>query len=190
MRAGPELADALARLPGRPDAGTAYRAIPARFYLTALSAVGSRQRGGRYNPKGQLEALYLSESPVVALQEVEALQRTSRELVGLTFSPKTLLSVQYDLGRVLDLTDPDVQAALATDHAELTAPWLLARAASGGAPTQRLGLAAYASGLEALRVPSAKDQTAANLVIFPDALLSASTLRVFDDSGFIDARLP
>ena len=190
MLSGRELGAALERLPGRPAAGTAYRVIPARFYLTALSAVGARQRGGRYNPKGQLEALYLSESPVVALQEVEALQRTSRELVGLTFSPKTLLSVQYDLSRVLDLTDPDVQSALATDRAELTAPWLLAQAAPGGAPTQRLGLAAHASGLEALRAPSAKDPGAANLVIFPDGLLSTSALRVFDDSGFIDARLP
>jgi len=187
---GRELDAALARLPGRPATGTAYRVIPARFYLTALSTVGSRQRGGRYNPRGQLEALYLSESPVVALQEVEALQRTSRELVGLTFGPKTLLSVTYSLNRVLDLTDPDARKALATDRAELTAPWLLAQSASGSAPTQRLGLAAYAAGLEALRAPSAKDPSAANLVIFPDALQPASTLRVFDDSGFIDASLP
>jgi hypothetical protein len=66
----------------------------------------------------------------------------------------------------------------------------LAQSASGSAPTQRLGLAAYAAGLEALRAPSAKDPSAANLVIFPDALQPASTLRVFDDSGFIDASLP
>ena len=60
------------------------------------------------------------------------MQKTSWELVGLTFSPKTLLSVQYALVRVLDLTDPDVQTALATDRAELTAPWLLAQASPGG----------------------------------------------------------
>lgn len=185
-----ELGVALAQQPGRPAIGTAYRVIPARFYLTALSTVGSRQRGGRYNPKGQLEALYLSESPVVALQEVEAIQRTSRELVGLTFGPKTLLSVTYRLDRVLNLTDPDVQKALATDRTELTAPWLLSQSASGNVPTQRLGLAAYLAGLEAPRAPSAKDPSAANLVIFPDALQPASTLRVFDDSGFIDASLP
>lgn len=92
-----ELGAALARLPGRPATWTAYRVIPACFYPTALSTVGSCQRGGRYNPRGQLEAL---------------------------------------------------------------------------------------------RAPSAKDPSATNLVIFPDALQPASTLRVFDDSGFIDASLP
>lgn len=70
------------------------------------------------------------------------------------------------------LTDSDVQTALATDRAELTAPWLLAQASLGGAPPQRLGLAASTSGLEALRAPSAKDPGAAYLVIFPEALLT------------------
>ena len=68
---------ALDRVPIIAAEGTAYRVIPARHYLTALSSIGSFQRGGRYNPRGRLEALYLSESPITALQEVDAIQQTS-----------------------------------------------------------------------------------------------------------------
>ena len=190
MRSGQELSAALAQLPKQSAEGTAYRIIPARFYLTALSAVGSVKRGGRYNPRGQLEALYLSENPVVALQEVEVVQQTSHELVGLNFGPKTLLSVQYTLSRVLDLTDLEIQRMLGTTTAELIKPWALIQSVSGIAPTQQLGLASQQAGFEALRAPSAKNPGAANLVIFPTTLAPTSTLRVFDDSGFIDASLP
>lgn len=180
---------ALAQAPVGPAQGVAYRVIPARYHLTALAAVGAFQRGGRYNPHGRLEALYLSESPIVALQEVEAVQQTSGQLIGLTFSPKTLLSVEYALERLLDLTDAGVQRLLETNLQELTAPWVLEQSISGAAPTQRLGLAVAEAGIEALRAPSSKNPSAANLVIYPDTLRPRS-LRVFDDSGFIDAKLP
>ena len=190
MLEGRALQDALSRVEVHPARGVSYRSIPAQYHLTALSAVGALQRGGRYNPRGQLEALYLSESPIVALQEVEAVQGTAPRLVGVTFSPKTLLSVEYTLARVLDLTDVGVQRILETNLQELTAPWVLQQARSGSAPTQRLGLAVAEAGIEGLRAPSSKNPSAANLVIYPGALQFNSTLRVFDDSGFIDAKLP
>ncbi len=190
MLEGDALLGALARVPVRPARGVSYRVIPARFHLTALSAIGAYQRGGRYNPRGRLEALYLSESPIVALQEVEAVRGTATQLVGLTFSPKTLLSVEYDLVRLLDLTDEGVQRALEANLEELTAPWVLEQSRLGSAPTQRLGRAVAEAGIEALRAPSAKNPKAANLVIYPTVLQPGSSLRVFDDSGFIDARLP
>lgn len=190
MLEGDAVAWTLAQVEVRPAQGVSYRVIPARFHLTALSAIGALQRGGRYNPRGQLEALYLSESPIVALQEVEAVQGTTTQLVGLTFSPKTLLSVEYTLTRLLDLTDEGVQGMLETNPRELTAPWVLEQSRSGSAPTQRLGLAVAEAGIEALRVPSAKNPSAANLVIYPKVLQPHSSLRVFDDSGFIDAQLP
>src|ERR671931_265359 len=43
---------------------------------------------------------------------------------------------------------------------------------------------------EALRVPSARDPSTDNLVVLPDRLRAGSSLRVFDDSGLIDALLP
>ena len=58
------------------------------------------------------------------------------------------------------------------------------------APTQALGTVAYDQGrFEALRVPSAQDPKASNLVVFPDRLRPGSQVRVYDDSGLIDATL-
>lgn len=61
------------------------------------------------------------------------------------------------------------------------------------APTQTLGSAAYnLQSIEALKVPSARDPNTYNLVVFVNRLSSSdnSFLRVYDDSGIIDARLP
>lgn len=59
------------------------------------------------------------------------------------------------------------------------------------APTQILGETAYnLQNIEALKVPSARDPNTYNLVIFPDRLTNNSLLRVYDDSGTINAQLP
>lgn len=44
--------------------------------------------------------------------------------------------------------------------------------------------------IEALKVPSARDESYHNLVVFADRLSTNSSLRVYDDSGIIDAQLP
>jgi RES domain-containing protein len=190
MLAGEALARALAKLPTHSFKGTAYRIIPAQYHVSALSGIGSLTRGGRYNPRGKLEALYLAEDPITALQEVEAVRLTSAGLIAAKSSPKTLLSVEYELQVALDLTTVETQTARGTTLEELIAPYLTLEAKHGLAPTQALGLAAAEAGIEVLRVPSAKNRTAANLVIYPRNLKSPSTLRVIDDTGFIDARLP
>lgn len=59
------------------------------------------------------------------------------------------------------------------------------------APTQMLGTAAYnLQSIEALKVPSARDLNTYNLVVFVNRLWANSSLRVYDDSGIIDAQLP
>ena len=56
---------------------------------------------------------------------------------------------------------------------------------------QPLGAAVYGlQSIEALKVPSARDPSTYNLVVFVDRLLVNSALRVYDDSGIIDAKLP
>jgi RES domain-containing protein len=117
------LAAAAARLPARPLNGVAFRLIHARYAATALSAIGSLRRGGRYNIPGAFEALYLADSPVTALREVEALVQTEAGLLGVKGPPRILLSVEYVLSAVADLTDSEIQATLATDADELCAPW-------------------------------------------------------------------
>ena len=128
---------------------------------------------------------------MTALREVEALVQTAAGLLGVRGLPRILLSVEYALVAVVDLTDPAIQAFLGTDTDELCAPWRPLNAEGLPAPTQELGAAIRARGeVEALKAPSARDRTAHNLVVFPERLESGSTIRVYDDSGLIDAHLP
>ena len=73
----------------------------------------------------------------------------------------------------------------------LTEPWR-EQLRRGGVPlTHELGRTCFERGdIEALLVPSAKNPETWNLAVFPDRLTDGSSLRVFDDSGMIDARLP
>jgi RES domain-containing protein len=182
---------AVGALPTQAQRGLAFRLILARYAATALSSIGSVRAGGRYNMRGEFEALYLASSPVTALREVEALVETAEGLRGVKGPPRILLSVEYDLQAVVDLTEPAIQDVLDTNLAELCAPWRALNAAGLSAPTQLLGSVVHElSAIEALRVPSARDPSTDNLVVLPNRLHSSSTLRVFDDSGLIDARLP
>ena len=159
--------------------------------MTALSSIGSLRTGGRYNVRGRFEALYLASSPVTALREVEVLVETADGLRGVKGPPRILLSVEYRLQAVLDLTDASAREALGTTLDELCAPWRPLDAAGQVAPTQLLGEVIRDDGsIEALRVPSARDRSTDNLVVLPDCLRDGSSLRVFDDSGLIDAHLP
>lgn len=190
MLAGEALENALANLSPIPWTGIAYRLIPAQFAGTALSSIGSFKRGGRYNPKEAFEALYLADTPLTALQEINLIKMTDAAILSAKSSPRLLLSVEVSLSAVLDVTNVQVQNTLGTNLQELTGSWLVMNANGQTAPTQVLGAAAYNHGnFEALRVPSAQDPRATNLVIFPDRLRPGSEVRVYDDSGLIDARL-
>jgi RES domain-containing protein len=191
MLARDALVAAIQHLPTGPLEGVAFRLILARHAGTALSSIGSLRTGGRYNQRGRFEALYLASSPVTALQEVEALVETAAGLQGVKGPPRILLSVEYHLQWVVDLTDAAVQRAVGTTFDELCAPWRPLNAAGHRAPTQLLGEVVRDAGtIEGLSAPSARDPSTANLVVFPDRLRADSSLRVFDDSGLIDAHLP
>src|ERR687883_634413 len=178
------LVPAVQRLPTQPLEGVAFRLILARYAATALSSIGALRTGERYNVRGRFEALYLASSPVTALQEVEALVETADGLRGVKGPPRILLSVEHRLQLVVDLTDARVQGALGTTPDELCAPWRPLNAAGQVAPTQLLGEVIRDDGrIDALRVPSARDPSTDNLVVFPDRLRAGSSLRVFDDSG-------
>lgn len=190
MLAGEALERALKDLTPTPWTGVAYRLIPAQFAGTALSSIGSVKRGGRYNPREAFEALYLADTPLTALQEINLVKVTDVAILSAKSSPRLLLSVEVALSAVLDLTTVQVQDTLGTNLQELTGSWLVMNAGGQTAPTQVLGTAAYNHGsVEALRAPSAQDPRATNLVIFPDRLRPGSQVRVYDDSGLIDVTL-
>ena len=190
MLSGSALEQTLATLALTPWTGVAYRLIPAQFAGTALSSIGSLRRGGRYNPQAMFEALYLADTPFTALQEIKVVRVTDAAILSAKSAPRLLLSVEVVLSAVLDVTSAEIQGALSTNLQELTGSWLALNALGQTAPTQALGVAAHGQGtIEALRAPSAQDPRAANLIIFPDRLRQDSQVRVYDDSGLIDATL-
>ena len=181
MLSDQDLADALTEIPTRPLTAVAYRLIPLRYVGTALSSIGSLEKGGRYNPPGVFEALYLSEDPVTALQEVQIVRVTDAALFGVKSSPRILLSVELTLQAVLDVTPPKVQTKLGTNLQEMTASWLAQNASGKEAATQQLGRAAFEhGGIEALVVPSAQDPRRTNMDSIPrpvTARQSSSSVR-------------
>jgi RES domain-containing protein len=120
---------AVQELPVQPRQGLAFRLILARYAATALSSIGSLRAGGRYNMRGEFEALYLTSSPVTARSEVEALVATAEGLRGVKGPPRILLSIDYELEAVVDLTEPTAQQLLGSSLAELSAPWRTLNAA-------------------------------------------------------------
>lgn len=186
-------ADLVAEVAGLPTAAfadVAFRVMLARYAPTELSRIGSLRTGGRFNGPGRFEALYLASSPLTARQEVDALAQTAEGLRGVQGPPRILLSVECHLQAIVDLTASSAWPPLGTTLDELCAPWRPANALGALAPAQGLGELIYQRGIEGVRAPSAHDRSSPNLVVFPHRLLPGSTVRVFDDSGLIDAHLP
>lgn len=191
MLTGQQLVTSLAALPTLSAQGVFFRLLHIKYQNTALSSIGSLRAGGRYNVAQVFSALYTSDTPITALRELKVLVETATGLIACKAPPYILLSIEYSLQTILDLTNPDNQNVLGTNVQELTGQWLPINLQGQPAPTQELATAAYNSQtIEALKVPSALDPNAYNVVIFPDKLSSGSFLKVYDDSGSITAKLP
>lgn len=119
------------------------------------------------------------------------MRQSASGLEGVKGAPHILISVEYQLKSVLDIVELIAQNTIETNLSELTASWRDVNAKGQIAPTQELGRSVHSLGnIEALKVPSAKIPNAYNLVIFPDRLSGTSNVRVYDDSGLINARIP
>lgn len=191
MLTEPDLTSALITLPLNSKQGEVFRLVHIQFQTTILSTIGSRINGGRYNigeklPEQEFEALYTSDSPITALQELNILINTPLGLTPFKTGPHILLSLEYNLQSILDLTDINNQKSLNTNLQELTGVWLPLNLKGQIAPTQQLAKSAYdLTTIEALKVPSFANVNAYNLVIFPDKLLPNSFIQVYDPSGTI-----
>jgi RES domain-containing protein len=199
------LLSAITTLPTSQLQGVAYRVIQNKYLqkkigdldvldtTQMLSAIGSRKKGGRYNPPLVFEALYLADELINAFLEIKALKKVDNDrIVSVPGSPRTQLSIKYHLNTVLDLVDRNVQSAIATNLAELKQQdWLdVNQNKYQITPTQQLGLVVYIlSEIEALKVPSAITDSAYNLVIFTDRLSKDSFVEVSDNSARMDLRI-
>lgn len=188
-----ELERAIAKLPLLPfQEGTTFRLVHIKYWQEPMSSIGSLRVGGRYNIKDSFTALYTANTPITALRELRFLIETPVGLIPSKGDPYVLLSIDYQLRGILDLTNFTTQQALGTNLQELTGVWLPQQLQNQDIPTQLLGWTAYSSQkIEALKVPCTLDSQAYNLVIFSDKLSgSGSFLQIYDNSGTIRQRIP
>ena len=174
-----------------PISGDSFRLVALRYQDSLLSTIGSFKRGGRYNVAQQFEALYVSGSPITALKEIRYLINTPAGVSAYPTRPYILLSLQYQLHRVIDLTDSHIRNFLDTNVQELTGS-CYSFIEEEIAPTQQLGKIAYDLGVQALKVPSSVDleNNGFNLVIFPENLPPNGFVEIYDPDGEFRQRLP
>lgn len=168
--------------------GTAFRAVNLRYLETPLSAMGSGLTGGRYNPKGKFETLYLAENPTTTLLEVQFAASSGGRFLAQPKDPYVVFSVALALQRVVNLHDARTLDYLGLSTNDLQQSWRLKQARGEPVLTQEIGRVLFELGCEGLSYPSATDGTA-NLAIFPANLKSGSTLEISWE-GRVLARLP
>jgi RES domain-containing protein len=189
-----QLTSILEGAPLVPFAGFTYRVIAERWRASPLSAIGSFERGGRYNTPGSFAVLYSADSPVTALQETESLFATQDgQLWGIPRDPEIILTLECTLFRLLDLTTQDLYRDLGTTRDELVslAPSrFILNARNEETPTQRLGSACVASAqISAIRVPSAQRAEGYCLNIFIGSLIVGERVAVLDSTGRLKAEI-
>jgi len=113
--------------------------------------------GGRYNNAGEFGALYLSKTKKGCVDEItQRPAHPTKYVVG---------KIKVTLGKVCDLTSPELLKKLKLTKKQLTA--------NDWAETQTLGDLVRKAGFEAMIVPSAAGDFN-NLVIFVDRLSTSS----------------
>lgn len=159
--------------------GTFFRSVLLEYAHDPLSALGSLVTGGRFNHVGDFEALYLADTPITALFEVQMLQESHGRLTPRKTPPRALFTVDVTVHRVISLCSADVRRKLGITLTELHLPWQRPQRRGVLPLSQRLGELAFQLGLEGLLVPSRHTKTSQNLVLFPSNLLTSSNAKVY-----------
>lgn len=156
------------KLPSKPFSGEVYRHV----YEGKGGTDSSRSRiaGGRWNPGGEFEALYLALSEEGVVGEFIRYVGHYKSFAPEDATTREIVLVKVTAGKILDLTDPRTRASLGVTQEDLRSSrdlweeitWPIARAA-------------FAARFEGLLVPSAADGWV-NLVIFPENLLPGSSV--------------
>jgi RES domain-containing protein len=163
----------------RPLSGIVYRSAVPKYANSEdlLTGEGARRFGGRWNPPG-VAAVYGSFAPQTAMEEALA-QARYYGLPAHAAMPRTFVAIEFDLARVIDLTDGAVRRSLGVSEKRvLECDWRVEAAAGWNPLTQEIGEGARLAELEALVVSSAADRGGRNLVVFVENLLPESRLSV------------
>jgi len=156
------------KLPSKPFSGEAYRHV----YEGKIGTDSSRSKiaGGRWNPSGEFEALYLALSEEGAVGEFIRYVGYYKSLTPDDATTREIVRVKVHVKKILDLTDPKIRALLGVTQEDLRSvrdewddiTWPIARAV-------------FAAGFEGILVPSAANSWI-NLVLFPENLLPGSSV--------------
>lgn len=169
-----------------PASGTWFRAIQPQYWPTALQTSQTARIPSRFSAgHGSFEVLYLAENAMVALFEVQALLGSPSQPGSVISQPRqawSIINVDVQLTRVVNLADPACQSVVETTAQELTGDWRGYKLRSnqtpvakptGDAPTQELGEALFAvRDAEGFYAISAKLPYHRILVVFPEKLQS------------------
>jgi len=144
---------AMADLGPRRVEGVWHRYVTEPHKDDAGSDQGALEHGGRYNPRREFGALYLSDSPAACRAEMQRRPGVRARYWHARITVR--------VAKALDLTDPFTREVLGMRQQDLVSDeWSL---------TQDVGRAARRAGFDALVVPSpAGDHQ--NLVVFKDLL--------------------
>ena len=135
-----------------------------------LNGDGARRAGGRWNPPASFPVVYTA-TEISTVDHELARSATRAGLSIRHMSPRRLATISVRLGRVLDLTNPDVLVALG----------IPAEALVSEDPTlpRRIGEAAHHLGYEAVLAPSATGEGVV-LAIFMDNRAGTSVVDLID----------
>ena len=190
-----------------PLTGTWYRALNLSFLPSALSTLHTRRALSRFNAgsnlavSDQFPILYLAADPITAQYEFGAVFSDTRgTVIPNPHVSYAMLNVQISLSEVFDLTDVTAaQTPLGVTAQELTGDWRgydlrgphsSVKEPIGIAPTQELGAALSATGVEGFQTISARVPTSRVLVVFPNNLRARSYVVYRDDSGTVVHHIP
>ena len=123
----------------RPLTGHWFRALNLRHWKTRLSTNHTRSTPSRFSSATSASPLYrilyLGENHQVAIYEVGALLGDPDAPISSPRGSWALMSIRVSLDNVVDLSEPDQQQIISTNHQELTGAWANY---GGAAPTSGL----------------------------------------------------
>ncbi len=108
---------------GQSHRGSFVRGVPLEFQNSPRDSIGSAG-GGRYNAAATLRMLYLGENTDTVARETRLIvQDKDGNDVAHPQAPTIIMTVEYELQRVTDLTDPKMLELLVVKASSLVTEW-------------------------------------------------------------------
>ena len=155
----------------------AFRSVRIGHYWPSnpLSGLGAAKYGNHWNPQG-IPAIYCSLRQDTTVLEA-TLTRLGHDTLDLSRYPQVLFAIQVVLSKVVDLSLPEIQAALAVNIQDLVQENWHEKLDTGQTPKSHHVVEKLLKlGVEGILVPSRHDPKVNNLVVYPRNLQAESSI--------------